>query len=504
MNFRFFPQKSIFVLALVASCAWWCLDDAYAASLRLNWTDTSTNETGFKIERMAGNGGNYIQIATVAANVKTYTDTTATSGGTYCYRVRAFNGAGTSAPSNAGCETAPKATGSSGSGASGSSNGSNGSSSNGNSIPIARLSSKWSDYRVSMKIRSTDDDAIGVMFRYQDNENYYRFSWYPQEKYRRLEKRVDGVFKVLAQDSVGYKAGQTYLLQIVAQGSTLKILIDGKTIFSVSDKSLSEGTIALYSHYNSGSSFDDVVVEDLTTGKIVLSENFKDHDHLGWTIIDEGSDDGPSKWSAATGALVQSGNLGSSERGEFGTYALFTRGSWQDYQISVKMRSNDNDPMGLLFRFQDSENYYRFVWDRENAGRQLIKRQNGVPKVLAKDSVPYVRGKSYEVEVIAQGSSLKVNVDGKRVFSVTDQTFKSGTVALYSSRNGGSFFDNVLVEELPTKSVLLMDDFNNGNLAGWTLFEESGTNSDPSTWSVVKGEIAQSSSDANAGTLIVY
>jgi hypothetical protein len=220
---------------------------------------------------------------------------------------------------------------------------------------------------VSLKIRSNDNDGVGLMFRYQDSENYYRFSWYPQEKFRRLEKRVAGVFKVLAQDTVAYAAGQTYALQIIAQGSSLKVLIDGKTIFSVTDPSLTEGTIALYSFYNVGASFDDVTVEELPSGKVLLSDNFNDHDHLGWTIVDEGNNDGPSKWSAATGALVQSSNIGSAEPDDPGTYALFTRGSWQDYRVTLKMRSVDNDPRGVMFRYQDSENYYRLSWDKQTA-----------------------------------------------------------------------------------------------------------------------------------------
>jgi hypothetical protein len=46
-------------------------------------------------------------------------------------------------------------------------------------------------------------------------------------------------------------------------------------------------------------------VEDLSTGKVLLSENFNDNDHLGWTIVDEGNVGGPSNWSTATGAFVQ-------------------------------------------------------------------------------------------------------------------------------------------------------------------------------------------------------
>ena len=60
-----------------------------------------------------------------------------------------------------------------------------------------------------------------------------------------------------------------------------------------------------------GSSFDDVLVEELHTGKILLSDNFNDRDHVGWTIIDEGESGRAFQWSAATGALVQTSNIGS-------------------------------------------------------------------------------------------------------------------------------------------------------------------------------------------------
>ncbi|MFM8357131.1 MAG: fibronectin type III domain-containing protein, partial [Verrucomicrobiota bacterium] len=69
---------------------------ASATSVNLSWTDNSTNEQGFRVER-APNGGSFAQIATTAANATGYTDTTAVPGTTYQYRVRAFNAAGNSA-----------------------------------------------------------------------------------------------------------------------------------------------------------------------------------------------------------------------------------------------------------------------------------------------------------------------------------------------------------------------------------------------------------------------
>ena len=35
----------------------------------------------------------------------------------------------------------------------------------------------WADYRLSLAMRSADNDAIGVMWPVADNDNYYRFSW---------------------------------------------------------------------------------------------------------------------------------------------------------------------------------------------------------------------------------------------------------------------------------------------------------------------------------------
>lgn len=57
----------------------------------LNWTDNSSDEQGFKIERSISATGGFVQIATVGANVKAYSDTAVQSKKTYYYRVRAYN-----------------------------------------------------------------------------------------------------------------------------------------------------------------------------------------------------------------------------------------------------------------------------------------------------------------------------------------------------------------------------------------------------------------------------
>ena len=63
--------------------------------INLSWTDNSTNETGFKIERKTGTG-TYAVIGSVNADVLTYNDLGLTPNTTYTYRIYSFNAAGNS------------------------------------------------------------------------------------------------------------------------------------------------------------------------------------------------------------------------------------------------------------------------------------------------------------------------------------------------------------------------------------------------------------------------
>lgn len=79
---------------------------AVAATLSLNWTDTSTNEDGFTIERKADVTGTFTYVTSVGPNIHFYVDSSLVDGLTYCYRVQAYNAAGVSPYSNEACQIA--------------------------------------------------------------------------------------------------------------------------------------------------------------------------------------------------------------------------------------------------------------------------------------------------------------------------------------------------------------------------------------------------------------
>jgi hypothetical protein len=74
----------------------------------LSWTDNADNETGFKIERSKRVNTAFTEIATVGADITSFSDTGLKKNTTYFYRVRATNADGDSAYSNEASAKTPK------------------------------------------------------------------------------------------------------------------------------------------------------------------------------------------------------------------------------------------------------------------------------------------------------------------------------------------------------------------------------------------------------------
>jgi len=79
-----------------------------SSQINLTWTDNSSDESSFKIERCTGAGcSNFAQVGTAGANATSFSDLTVAATTTYVYRVRAANSGGDSDPSNTAQATTP-------------------------------------------------------------------------------------------------------------------------------------------------------------------------------------------------------------------------------------------------------------------------------------------------------------------------------------------------------------------------------------------------------------
>ena len=114
-----------------------------------------------------------------------------------------------------------------------------------------------------------------------------------------------------------------------------------------------------------------------------------------YTIVDEEAPTmfQPSAWTVSGGHIVQTGNYvggGSSEAmpDKPGTIALTESAPWANVRITATLRSEDRDDIGMVFRYQDAQNYYRFSMSRFGNYRRLIKKSAGVVKVLVGGCCP--------------------------------------------------------------------------------------------------------------------
>jgi hypothetical protein len=103
-----YRRPVIFLFLLILTTVVW-QREAGAAQLLLHWSDNSTNENGFEIERRTTTSA-FTKIASVGSNVNTYADLGLANATMYCYRVRAFNSNGTSSYSSEVCATTPTST----------------------------------------------------------------------------------------------------------------------------------------------------------------------------------------------------------------------------------------------------------------------------------------------------------------------------------------------------------------------------------------------------------
>lgn len=62
------------------------------SQIRLDWADNTTGETGFKVEQCLGAGCvDFLEVGSVGADIRTFTNALLTPGTTYAFRVRAYN-----------------------------------------------------------------------------------------------------------------------------------------------------------------------------------------------------------------------------------------------------------------------------------------------------------------------------------------------------------------------------------------------------------------------------
>ena len=308
----------------------------------------------------------------------------------------------------------------------------------------------WRELILTARLQSPTGETIGVVFGVTARGDYHRFSMDEQQGYRRLVRADGGTFKVLWEDDAGYEPGRPYDLAIVVRDGWMRGFLDEVPLFAVREPARA-GRVGMYCWHNTDARFSNVRVypASVAFGRWLLDERFDPNRPHRWMIVDEGEKDAPSNWVYGSGGLSQSspirgGGDAATDPAKPGTSAL-GGDPWDDFRFTTILSSGDPDAIGVVFRYADAGNYYRFSMDRARSYRRLVRVQDGTVTVLWEDAVAYELDRDYLLTIDCLGELLRGFLDGVPLFAVTDGAHAAGRVGLYCWGNSAARFREIRV-----------------------------------------------------------
>jgi LmbE family N-acetylglucosaminyl deacetylase/lysophospholipase L1-like esterase len=197
----------------------------------------------------------------------------------------------------------------------------------------------------------------------------------------------------------------------------------------------------------------EMEVYGVPSAQSVLYRESFDSAPSGWTVTDNASNHTPSTWGVSSGAYQESsGSRYSDSVGifdqtaagyEIGSYSLYNNFIHGDMDMRLQLRSGDIGVIGVMFGYQDDNNYYRFYMSKREGYRRLEKKVNGVFTPLASSTQSYVKNQWAGLRILFQHGQIIVFLDGDQVMAVSDATFSGGKLALWDGRNGTVSFDDL-------------------------------------------------------------
>ncbi len=193
------------------------------------------------------------------------------------------------------------------------------------------------------------------------------------------------------------------------------------------------------------------------SGTLFQDDFSKESNLKNWEIVDcQSPASGPSEWKIENGELFQTSNIYREDR-EYemyeGTKAITKDDKdWTNYEFSTDFRiTGDDDGVGVVFRYQDPEHYYRFITlqDPSNNGPfcKLQVKDGDNYTTLDEVQTGYDAATTHNIKIVANGDELTVYLDGKKILSAKDSKYKNGRIGLMCYAEQPAF-DNVIVKAI--------------------------------------------------------
>jgi VCBS repeat-containing protein len=232
---------------------------------------------------------------------------------------------------------------------------------------------------------------------------------------------------------------------------------------------------------------------------VLLSDDFGDGNVSDWTLS--------GGFALSGGKLVDPSNsIG------FAIYNPPAAMSWTDVKVSADIELRDDDPSGVMLRYQDSNNFMLAqILSGNNANASqvaLVRRANGVSTTLAVTNSPsFVQpamdGQAtglYRLTLTAIGNTYRVEVNGHDAFGpIVDSILATGTIGLWNNYSQTTTFDNIRVTVSP---LVVPENSSNGTVLGTAIGFDQDVGS-TLTYSLTNSAGGRFAVDSSTGELSV-
>ena len=125
--------------------------------------------------------------------------------------------------------------------------------------------------------------------------------------------------------------------------------------------------------------------------------------------------------------------------------------SYKDFMAFVRFRAVSgkvDQAGGLVFKYKDNNNYYVLRANALENNVRLYTVINGNRRQLAGKNIKVPSNEWHLLKVVSKGDNIQCFFNNTKVFEVSDDTFDSGSVGLWTKSDSYTFFDDLVMQEM--------------------------------------------------------
>lgn len=124
--------------------------------------------------------------------------------------------------------------------------------------------------------------------------------------------------------------------------------------------------------------------------------------------------------------------------------------SYKDFSVWVRFRAEGgkvDQAGGLVFRYKDNDNYYVLRGNALENNVRLYAVVNGNRRQIGGKDLRVTANEWHLLKVICKADKIQCYFENTRIFEVSDDTFDTGSVGLWTKSDSYTYFDDLVIQE---------------------------------------------------------